>query len=433
MKTVLILLALASFAFAQSSPANFNQLLTVEQLWALDQDGFQQATAGLPFRWTSSAKDSARAADFKDMTLFGRSIVEVIARFEKNKLSGINVNFYTRGDVGDLNEPAFKKLLTETTDTLNKVTGVKSTVRGKDPTNAVKAEGIIWNTAKSQYLLEYSFTKPKGPDAEFRAEFIRLEVRPQKEKLGIVASALANSAASKSTFDGSSHVKRDAASGDVWLHDVPMVDQGQKGYCVVASAERVMRYYGRDVDENELAQIANTETNGGTSTEGLRDALKKITARLKVRVREIEKMDTKEILDLIQDYNRAAKRAGEKEIPDQGRVLNVPLIYQQMKPAVLKEAKTHNKADLNRFQREVARSVDSGVPLLWSVHIGIVPETPALPQASGGHMRLIIGYNTKTQEILYTDSWGQGHELKHMKADDAWTITSTLTVIEPLH
>ena len=113
-------------------------------------------------------------------------------------------------------------------------------------------------------------------------------------------------------------------------------------------------------------------------------------------------------------------------------MLNVPLIYQQMKPAVLKNAKTHNKADLNCFQREVARSVDSGVPLLWSVHLGIVPEKPELPQANGGHMRLIIGYNTKTQEILYTDSWGEGHELKHMKADDAWTITSTLLVIEPI-
>lgn len=432
MKTVLIFIAVVSFAFAQGTPANFNQLLTIEQLWALDQDAFQKATAGLPFRWTSNAKDSARAADFKDMTLFGRPVVEVIARFEKNKLSGINVNFYTRGDSGDLTEPAFKKLLTETTETLNKVTGVKSTVRGKDPTNAVKADGIIWNTAKSQYLLEYSITKPKGPDAEFRAEFIRLEVRSQKEKLGIVATALANSAANKSTFEGLTHVKRDATSGDVWLHDVPMVDQGQKGYCVVASTERVMRYYGRDVDANELAQIANTETDGGTSVEGLRDAMKKVAARLKVRVREIEKMDVKEILELIKDYNRAAKRAGEKELPDQGQMLNVPLIYQQMKPAVLKDAKTHNKADLSRFQREIARSVDSGVPLLWSVHLGIVPEKPELPQASGGHMRLIIGYNSKTQEILYSDSWGEGHELKRMKADDAWTITSTLLVIEPL-
>lgn len=433
MKTFLIFLALVSSAFAQGTPANFNQLFTVEQLWALDQDAFQKATAGLPFRWTSNARDSARAADFKDMALFGRPVVEVIARFAQNKLSGINTNFYTRGDAGDLNEAAFKKLLAETTETLNKVTGVKSIVRGKDPTNVVKAEGIIWNTAKSQYLLEYSFTKAKAPDSDFRAEFIRLEVRPQKEKLGLVAAALASSAAAKGNFNGAAHVKRDATSGDVWLHDVPMVDQGQKGYCVVASAERVMRYYGRDVDANEFAQVANTQTDGGTSVEALRDAMKKITARLKVRVREIEKMDVKEILALIQDYNRAAKRAGEKEIPDQGQMLNVPLIYQQMKPSVLKDAKTRGKADLNRFQREVARYVDAGVPLLWSVNLGIVPEKPELPQASGGHMRLIIGYNTKTQEILYSDSWGQGHELKHMKADDAWTITSTLMVIEPLH
>ena len=191
MKTFLIFLALASSAIAQGTSANINQLLTVEQLWALDQDGFQKATAGLPFRWTSNLRDSARAADTPDMTLFGRPVVEVIARFEKNKLSAINANFYTRGDSGDLTEPAFKKLLTETTETLDKVTGVKSIIRGKDPTNAVKAEGIIWNTAKSQYLLEYSFTKPKGPDAEFRGEFIRLEVRSQKEKLGIVATALA--------------------------------------------------------------------------------------------------------------------------------------------------------------------------------------------------------------------------------------------------
>jgi hypothetical protein len=64
--------------------------------------------------------------------------------------------------------------------------------------------------------------------------------------------------------------------------------------------------------------------------------------------------------------------------------------------------------------------------------LGFVPEKPELPQAFGGHMRVIIGYNSKTQEILYTDSWGRGHELKRMKADDAWTITTTLTTIEPL-
>ena len=36
-------------------------------------------------------------------------------------------------------------------------------------------------------------------------------------------------------------MRRKAESGDVVIPDVPMVDQGQKGYCVVACAERLMR------------------------------------------------------------------------------------------------------------------------------------------------------------------------------------------------
>jgi len=42
----------------------------------------------------------------------------------------------------------------------------------------------------------------------------------------------------------------------------------------------------------------------------------------------------------------------------------------------------------------------------------------------GAHMRLIIGYNENDGEILYTDSWGAGHELKRMDAEDALSITS---------
>jgi hypothetical protein len=103
-----------------------------------------------------------------------------------------------------------------------------------------------------------------------------------------------------------------------------------------------------------------------------------------------------------------------------------------MQPDLLKEVRTKNKADVGKFQRTVQSSVDQGEPLLWSVVLGFVPENPALPQTRGGHMRLIIGYNNKTQEIMYTDSWGAGHELKRMVLADAWTITTGLTSIEPL-
>jgi hypothetical protein len=102
-----------------------------------------------------------------------------------------------------------------------------------------------------------------------------------------------------------------------------------------------------------------------------------------------------------------------------------------MKADVLRDARTKNKSDLGRFQRTVAEHTDKGIPLLWTVQLGILKDKH-IPQSGGGHMRLIIGYNAKTNDILFSDSWGAGHELKRMPAVDAWTITTNLSKIEPM-
>jgi hypothetical protein len=120
----------------------------------------------------------------------------------------------------------------------------------------------------------------------------------------------------------------------------------------------------------------------------------------------------------------------ENELGDPGRFIDIGSIFQAMKYNVLKEARTKNPGDLNRFQRSVQTQIDLGTPLLWSVQLGLAPEE-GIPQNAGGHMRLIIGYNTTKGEILYSDSWGAGHELKRMSAADAWTITTGLTAVEP--
>ena len=99
---------------------------------------------------------------------------------------------------------------------------------------------------------------------------------------------------------------------------------------------------------------------------------------------------------------------------------------------VLREVRNKNKSSLHRFQREVQAHIDQGVPLLWTVMLGKVPE-PGIPQNAGGHMRLIIGYNNTKNEILFSDSWGAGHELKRMPAEDAWTMTTGTMSIEPLN
>src|SRR5690349_14899765 len=92
---------------------SFDALVANEALWTMDQDAFQKASQGIPFRWTSNLKDSARAAWPQGMTLFGRPVVEFIARFDGGKVSLLTANFYARGDSGDLTEAQFKALVPE--------------------------------------------------------------------------------------------------------------------------------------------------------------------------------------------------------------------------------------------------------------------------------------------------------------------------------
>jgi len=88
------------------------------------------------------------------------------------------------------------------------------------------AEGLIWTTDKSRYLLEYSKTKALPTrNTPFRAEFVRLEISAPEKKVSLLASATNTQ---RAKFSGLTHIKRDAASGDVWLGDVPMVDQAKK-------------------------------------------------------------------------------------------------------------------------------------------------------------------------------------------------------------
>ena len=66
----------------------------------------------------------------------------------------------------------------------------------------------------------------------------------------------------------------------------------------------------------------------------------------------------------------------------------------------------------------------------WALQLGIVEEKD-IPQAKGGHMRIILGYNEATEEIYYSDSWGAGHEKKSMDMKSAFWISMALWEIRP--
>ncbi len=439
MKHLTIILSLASAAlttttFAQSQviirrmtfeEVALDKLLDPATLFTQTKADFMKAAAPLGLEWTSAAQDSARS-DRGKSKFVGQSVAESLVHFDGDKAKDATVLFFGRGDSGEISEAKFEELLKTVIAALDTLTAKKFTPRGKDTKNAVKANGVFWQTEKALYTLEYSFTKEnKSRDIPFRPEFIRLEMTPP-EKKSIMATALASS----KKFDPRTQVKKEP-NGDVIIPTVPMVDQGRKGYCAVATAERVMRFYGVNTDANEIAQIANSDAGGGTNPAEMIDGLKKIQNRLRFKIHPVIEPNEKDFNKLIEDYNRVAKRLKEKELPDTKKFIVFWSAYSSMERKILKDVKTKDVAGYTKFLRVVSQNLEQGVPLAWGVQLGIVPE-PNIPQGAGGHMRLIIGINTKTNELIFSDSWGAGHEKKRMPLDDAWSITTGLLTIEPL-
>jgi hypothetical protein len=289
-----------------------------------------------------------------------------------------------------------------------------------------------WVRAPHQAMLQWSVGAGGVP------EFIRLRLSPSGAgaSSGAAAAAAAihgTAATARSPILNSAalraRVQRNAA-GDQLLPDVPMVDQGQKGYCAAAVTERVLRYYGRDFDQHQVAQMAGTTAEGGSSIEGLVAAVGRIARGLDLNFRKLIDMDVQKYLRLIEDYNRAARKNGLPPF-QYGQMIDIDLMYRSMDPAVLRDVRTARSVDMRQYFSTVQKNIEMGVPLLWGVVLGVVPETPELPQSFGGHLRLIIGCNPRTQEVLYSDTWGSGHALKRMPLADAWTITTGLHTMLP--
>ncbi|MDB4305873.1 C39 family peptidase, partial [Akkermansiaceae bacterium] len=89
-----------------------------------------------------------------------------------------------------------------------------------------------------------------------------------------------------------------------------------------------------------------------------------------------------------------------------------------------------DQAKYRFFKDKIESFVDEGVPICWTLYLGMFPEK-GLPQSFGGHMRLIVGYNEEKEEILYTDSWGEGHGMKRMSMVEAWCMTMGVYAMVP--
>lgn len=196
--------------------------------------------------------------------------------------------------------------------------------------------------------------------------------------------------------------KRD--NGDVVITDIPMVDQGPKGFCVPATWERYLRYLNIPADMYVLAMAGGTSLGGGSY----------IT------------LMAQNVDDLCRQYGRRTEGIS-------------------------------SAIDI----RNLSKYIDEGLPIMWAcfamdpVEVSIIKRTrerrnvtdwaqwkkslePIRSEARSiqtdlhsGHLRMIIGYNATTKEIAISDSWGERAAERWMTVEEAAaTSQGFLTIIK---
>lgn len=405
--------------------------LTESGVWADGAQTFMDERGSIGFEYVSG-RDVARSV-YPGLSILGNRVWEAQAFFVEGRVARVDLLLFSRGDTGDLEEEAFNRLVKGVGESLSRWAG---STGGSLPETVERAsrhvQGRAWRRSPCRAELEWAFTtktRVEGVSMPFRAEYVRLRLSPNgNNNGGGIAPALVRSGL-PSVMSLKSRV-RHSDNGDVWIGDVPMVDQGEKGYCAAATAERVLRYFGRPIDQHQVAQIADTARDKGTSLDGMLGALKTIGQRSQLDVRPLQEFDWAEVVRLLKEYNRAAAAKQKPQIQF-GQSINLGEVYGAMEPGLLRQARGRDKQGMARFRQQVAQYTTAGVPLVWGVMVGLYPETPPLHvRGAFGHVRLIVGQNAKTDEILYSDTWGSGHEFKRMPMSDAWAMTVSLHVIK---
>ena len=388
--------------------ANLDALLNFSSMWNTSPDAFDQLYTAKAakkedqkkppqFEWMSADKSRARFSRqmFSNvetkLSMFAGSIKveEAILEFVNGKAAKSTISFYNRGDSGDIEVKEFDRIFKTIGQNLGQVLKVSPKRQLMSTNAALPVEGWMWSSPMATALLEYN--EYKVPGKVIKPEFLRLRLAAPgqtdytmgKMVTGVQSMELVKRVTKK-------------PDGEVYISGVPMVDQGQKGYCVAASCQRLFEYMRIPCDQHEMAQLVNVDAESGANVMVMQKSLAKIDGRFKVAF--------KPLVNPEQYYSGST---GKRRVSDK------------------------------EFNSLVKEYVNKGVPLLWALELGRAQEEPPLPgagQTRGGHMRMIIGYkmeNNQITHILFTDSWGAGHELKRMAAYDAYDVTIGLYSMAP--
>lgn len=167
-------------------------------------------------------------------------------------------------------------------------------------------------------------------------------------------------------------------NGDVLISNLPMIDQGPKGFCVPATYTRVLLYSGVPADLYVLALMGKTGPGGGTTIASMENSVRSLAAAYG---RAISSVSPSLDLPKLQSYF-------EKGIPLIWAMYIDPEVDRDLTARMKLRPSTEPAAwrESLKAKRKSARNLRKN------------PDN--------AHVCLLVGCNLETQELATSDSWG---------------------------
>jgi len=220
-------------------------------------------------------------------------------------------------------------------------------------------------------------------------------------------------------------VKRNG--GAVTIQRIPAIEQ-KRNFCLPASVEMILRYYGAKVNQKDLGKIFHSSRSSGTYSDvGKYFGSGKLADFKYTPLYTLSKDEYRSMIDTYQQYlSASARKKFHKQLQNGKSAFD--LINLRNCPAEFIETR---QPAVQAMQNACKKYIDQGYPLLWSVAMNFDPND----RDTGFHARIIAGYQEKDgviTEIIYLDSWYGRRKFKRMPFTAAVLQTTKIAVIEPL-
>ncbi|WP_411827474.1 SHD1 domain-containing protein [Luteolibacter sp. AS25] len=367
------------------------------------------AALGLKPESTSKHGKSWRlyASFVKDYTLFGAMPYSVaLYSREDGTLRNISIVYANKGDFGStagFAEDHFQSIGTKAPGTLAEAMDLDEKTLTTS-LNSVFGDGTSQRYGESGTRRDITRWDWNGHS------FLLSSEEGEYVSLAIVSTETADNEGKSERMDDSTLKSRLAENvvieenGDVHISEIPMVDQGPKGYCVPATFERAMRTMGIDADMYLLAMVGQSSAGGGTIVELLLDNVKSAVYRKGRRTKD--------------DSIKGIKIRDVKRYIDEG----IPVMWSMCSMDEYNEIANNNtklrSPGATALSPEIAAATEK------------ILDQPAPDDHY--HICMIIGYNETTGELAVSDSWGKRYELRWVPVEVAsWASNGSLFMILP--